>query len=267
MRRWVAVLTFVTALGGALAMGPPAAAGDEPSCPPSVDTLAEGWICAQYNGLLFRVPSDGEIAFWSGRLATGGRLAVSEGIVFSAELVDAYVGLVYDEVLLREADPAALAFWRARIVSDRSELGFEAGVFRSAEFIDSIGNSAEIFVDTLYGYYFGRPADPGGLNFWAGQLGSGARTVDEVIAIFQSEVEAGNFIANVLYGAYADRPPDSGGFAFWSGRARQVGLLGTTPAFIATDELFAKFGEAGLCGADPPSCEAGASRIGTASKG
>ena len=61
----------------------------------------------------------------------------------------------------------------------------------SAEFAQRYGEniSDSIYVNTLYKNVLGRDADTGGLNYWLGQLNSGAETRYEVLLGFSESVE------------------------------------------------------------------------------
>ena len=70
----------------------------------------------------------------------------------------AYVDLVYHDLLRREVDPKGLAYWSGQL---------DSGAITRAQFSLMITNSAEYFTDvieTLYEHYLHRQADAGGLG-------------------------------------------------------------------------------------------------------
>ena len=61
----------------------------------------------------------------------------------------------------------------------------------SAEFKERYGDnvSDSTYVNTMYQNVLGRDADSGGLNYWLGQLSSGAETRYEVLLGFAESAE------------------------------------------------------------------------------
>lgn len=78
-------------------------------------------------------------------------------------------------------------------------------------------------IQKLYVAYFGRPADPEGLNFWSEQVDREGGSLNSVISGFSASTESqtlyGNFTtAQVIQAIYANlfsREPDPDGLAFW----------------------------------------------------
>lgn len=81
-------------------------------------------------------------------------------------------------------------------------------------------------VQTIYIAYYGRPADPGGLEFWADQLDQNNGDLNQVIDSFgNSEEFDDNFgqlsdeqLITNLYQQMFNRPPDPGGLEFFTDR-------------------------------------------------
>ena len=75
----------------------------------------------------------------------------------------------------------------------RDVVAFDIGIslLGSAEFAQRYGEnvSDSIYVNTLYKNVLGRDADTGGLNYWLGQLNSGAETRYEVLLGFSESAE------------------------------------------------------------------------------
>jgi hypothetical protein len=92
-------------------------------------TADERYVRALYLFLLKRTPSAGEVAEWTGPLATDGRLAVAAGFLHSGEYRADVVGLYYSVLLHRQSAPSAaeVAYWASSGL-DLTDIrvGFEA---------------------------------------------------------------------------------------------------------------------------------------------
>jgi hypothetical protein len=92
-------------------------------------------------------------------------------------------------------------------------------------------------VQKSYIAYYGRPADPGGLTHWVGQLDKGV-TFDVMLRAFGTSVEATTVFGNktnedtvkTLYQQILGRTPDSGGLAFYVGKLEDGSMTGITIA-------------------------------------
>ena len=78
-------------------------------------------------------------------------------------------------------------------------------------------------IQNLYIAYFGRPADPTGLNFWARKVDAANGNVDAVIAGFSASAESAALFGNkssvdkviAIYQNAFGRAPEPAGLAFW----------------------------------------------------
>ena len=92
-------------------------------------------------------------------------------------------------------------------------------------------------VQKAYIAYYGRPADPGGLTHWVGQLDTGI-TFDVMLQAFGTSVEAATLFGNktnvdtvkTLFQQILGRTPDSGGLAFYAGKLEDGSMTGITIA-------------------------------------
>ena len=92
-------------------------------------------------------------------------------------------------------------------------------------------------VQEAYIAYYGRPADPGGLTHWVGQLDTGI-TFDVMLQAFGTSVEATTLFGNktnedtvkTLFQQILGRTPDSGGLAFYAGKLEDGSMTGITIA-------------------------------------
>jgi len=99
---------------------------------------------------------------------------------------------LYNASFKRLPDPDGLAYWIDNFSSGRNTIRIVASSFLgSAEFAERYGDnvSDSTYVNTLYKNVLGRDADTGGLNYWLGQLNSGAETRYEVLLGFAESAE------------------------------------------------------------------------------
>ncbi len=100
------------------------------------------------------------------------------------------------------------------------------------------------WVNALYQDFLGRPSDPGGLDYWYGQLQSGAAPSREALAYrFATSDEYLGIVVTDYYRRILGREPDAAGLASWRGAM----AAGTSPAltagsFYASDERYAAAG-------------------------
>ena len=99
---------------------------------------------------------------------------------------------LYNASFKRLPDADGLKYWIDNFSSGRNTIRVVASSFLgSAEFAERYGDnvSDSTYVNTLYKNVLGRDADTGGLNYWLGQLNSGAETRYEVLLGFAESAE------------------------------------------------------------------------------
>jgi len=99
---------------------------------------------------------------------------------------------LYNASFKRLPDPDGLQYWIGNFSSGKDDERAVASSFlASAEFTERYGAnvSNESYVNTLYVNVLGRNADTSGLNYWLGQLFSGAETRYEVLLGFSESAE------------------------------------------------------------------------------
>ena len=99
---------------------------------------------------------------------------------------------LYNASFKRLPDPDGLRYWIGNFSSGKDDERAVASSFlASAEFKQRYGEnvSDSTYVNTLYKNVLGRDADTGGLNYWLGQLNSGAETRYEVLLGFSESAE------------------------------------------------------------------------------
>ena len=196
-----------------------------------------------YQAMLAREPGDG-LDFWAEQLFDQSLDVVSMAAGFESStefqttyggLSDsAFVNLLYNNVLGRDADPGGEAFWLNELSTGSTRAEVAAGFSESNEFVDltevtnpfwlssgmPMGLTDDVF--RLYRATLDRDPDMTGLMGWLNFLGTGQPKVVVAegfvgSAEFQSVYGAlsdGDFI-NLLYNNVLNRDADPGGEAFW----------------------------------------------------
>jgi hypothetical protein len=107
----------------------------------------------------------------------------------------------------------------------------------------SAGNASAAYVEQVFQDLLGRPADAGGLAYWATLLNGGAPRALVATAIDHSaEYYATNIVAPI-YQRFLARSPDAAGASFWTGQL-QAGLSDERfeSQLIASPEYYARAG-------------------------
>lgn len=216
-----------------------------------------------YEAYFGRAPDAGGLEFWRSQRAGGRGLAeVSEEFARSPEFVatygslsdEAFVDLVYRNVLGRAPDAGGRAFWLEQLAVGRSR-GLVMVLFsESPEFIDRTDTVVPELpiaasVRRLYAGFFGRDADPTGLAYWVGEANRGvplAVIADRFIATQEFQDLYGGFetspdaMAAIAYGNALGRELDEAGYELvydhYEGRrtiAEIMVAVTNSPEFIA----------------------------------
>ena len=99
---------------------------------------------------------------------------------------------LYNAAFKRLPDPAGLKYWIGKYTSgENDERAVASSFLISDEFKLRYGDDItdSTYVNTLYKNVLGRDADTSGLNYWLGQLNSGAETRYEVLLGFSESKE------------------------------------------------------------------------------
>ena len=201
-----------------------------------------------YRATLGRDPDGGGHLDWSGRILEGQRSLseVAAGFVGSREFQNTYgalsnnafVELLYQNVLGRSADAAGLATWVGQLNAGTQRADVVLGFSESVEFKRSTTADANTFAgahtpatwsDEVYRLYhatLGRDPDLGGLISWTDQLGNATRSLSQVSAGFVGSREFQNTygalsntaFVELLYQNVLNRAADAGGLATWVGQ-------------------------------------------------
>jgi len=177
--------------------------------------------------------------------------------VISAE--EAQLFRAYSGALGRLPDAGGFAWWANEIAAGRHDLrSMAAGFIWSAEFrslADGNGDgtiSHAEFVMHMYVTVFGRAPDPGGFNWWLGELDSGRRSPTDVLV---DMTQSNEYIALTLDAAAAYLEPRAqlrlAEEAFWRDAVAVVRQDGYRNGRPTTSEMYTRV-------PDPLNCDAGA---------
>ncbi|MBR3056717.1 MAG: DUF4214 domain-containing protein [Clostridiales bacterium] len=168
------------------------------------------FVSALYTGILGREGGESEIGYWNDFLQNGtSRFYVVSGILRSSEFgsicaacnmeqgnyestrlsdthlnVSAFVARLYKNCLGRRYDRDGLNYWLSELLNKKKGgLEVARGFFTSDEFI-GMDLIDEQFVTVCYETLLGRRPELDGLRYWVSQLGSKAKTRNEVLELF-----------------------------------------------------------------------------------
>lgn len=145
------------------------------------------------------------------------------------------VGAMYEALLHRTAEPAALAYWSNLLDGGASPAKVALGIEASSEY-------RQEEVESLYQHYLGRAADANGLAFFTAQLAAGG-TIEQIAATLAGSAEfaqshggAGSLV-ETLFAAILDRPVDARSLALFE-QQQAAGASGSQLAsqMLASDE-------------------------------
>ncbi len=167
------------------------------------------------------------------------------------------IGRLYRAGLGRDPDQPGLDYWRT-VRASGVRLGEIANSFiNSPEFQRQFaGLSNAAFVNQLYLFVLGRPADAQGAAFWTGRLNGGMSRPLVLVEFSESEenvLGTGTLPTNEpdagiyrLYQAYFQRDPDVGGLCHfttgWTATMPTRVLQGPADFFAASPEFIARYG-------------------------
>lgn len=244
-------LATSVAAASILVLGGASPAGAQPagaSCPASVDTAGEGWICML---LVLQTPtsspSDQQIGLWEGIVNTDGRAAVANGITFSDVATQAKVTTLYEAELGRSPEPEGLNYWTDVMQTNRSELPVEFNFFRSGEYLSQF-ESVEAFINDQYRYFLGREAALEERRYWADLFIEDDRVSNEQLTwAIGSSREAGVVRLERAYDTLFERSPTQDEIEARIDRAASLGYFKTLAELATTNEAIGVLGQRGLC--------------------
>ncbi|MBU2994089.1 DUF4214 domain-containing protein [Octadecabacter sp. B2R22] len=200
-----------------------------------------------YQAVLGREPDNSGHLAWTERLAVEGQelLDVIGGFMGSSEYQtqygglenEAFVELLYSNVLGRDADDAGLTRWVGELEAGTERASVIQGFSESTEFKSSTAEAASAFtkgnspsewsddVFRLYQATLDRAPDATGFANWSDRLGSGTDYLDAASGFVNSTEFANTYqdlsdseFVTLLYANVLDRAPDETGLENWSQR-------------------------------------------------
>lgn len=179
------------------------------------------------------------LAAWAAKLDQGASTdSFAMALLGSGEYYGMFVGGLYEQYLGRAADAAGLAYWEAQMLQGATDAQVEAAFAGSGEFYQHADGTDAGWVSAMYQAILGRPADPGGLAYWTGQLAQGASRATVAQGFAASPEREGQLI-NDDYFTDLGRAADSAGQTYWL-NAFQNGLRNEDiiAGFLASDEYY-----------------------------
>ncbi len=173
----------------------------EPAVTPGYSGTLDDQMARLYRAYFNRAPDAGGLQFWREQRAGGRSInSVSGEFARSPEFVatygdlgdEAFVDLVYRNVLDRMPDEGGRAFWLDQLANGRSRGSLMTLFSESPEFIAATQtstpeNPTAAAVRRLYASFFVRDADPAGLSYWVGEAERGVPLVDISERFYRSD--------------------------------------------------------------------------------
>jgi hypothetical protein len=219
-----------------------------------------GWTTTQLFDATFLISSFGEDQAGNMYVADygNGKIYRITGTSTGPTLVDHY----YQSILRRPPDPGGKTFWEGEVVRILS-LGMNlkeayrvmAGQFFTSPEYLSLNRPDSDFVTDLYRTFFQRDPDPGGMNFWLGQLNAGLPR-DIVMFSFLFSTEFASFMTRLygdtgvraevdtvvdFYRGILGRLADDAGFGFWLGQFRTAQCQGAAAVIAQVESISSQF--------------------------
>lgn len=208
--------------------------------PSSAATQDERFIARVFSGS----PTSAELLWFSTILANGSTRSAVVADIVQLGGFNMLMGVGMYRLYL-DRDPSSSELSSAvSTVSSGNYFGLETSLASGSEYFALAGSSNGGFVQKLFADVLRRPADPGGLTYWTGELNSASRTRLQVAsAIIRSSESASLRVAgptsatacsrttlsavnHLFVGAYClilDRVADSSGKAYWSSQLQANG--------------------------------------------
>jgi len=171
------------------------------------------FVTILFKAFFNRNPDDGGLNYWLTQLNDGATEAkVLDGFLFSEEftnltrsfnikptkelstngVIETFVQRFYESILGRPSDSAGLSDWVNQLASGTKAGSDIARGFIFSEEFTKVSRTSTEYVKVLYAAFFGRAADPSGLNGWVSAIDSGRLSRERVLDgfLFSDEFSA-----------------------------------------------------------------------------
>lgn len=216
------------------------------------DKPLDGQINRLYQAYFLRLADESGFSYWLEQRASWTPLAdISSAFASSSEFQtrygsltnEAFVDLIYANVLDRAADAEGRAYWIWALSNGMSRGEVMVGFAESSEYIDRTGTAPatsinEARVSRLYEAFFLRSAEAEGLAYWTGQADNGVKLETIASAFAQSAEFQGQYgtldhheFVELVYANVLNRSADPDGLTYWtamleSGLDRGTAMIG-----------------------------------------
>lgn len=223
-----------------------------------VDTAAYSGVRRQYVANAVQISGNGEGV---DSLVSIENLSFFDGVLtFDVNSLAAQVMRLYDAAFDRKFDQGGFESNLDALEAGQPLRNLAQVFLSSAEFQNRYGAlSNQAFVEQIYRFTLDREGDPGGVQYWVGQLNAGLSRTDLLVgfsesaehrALTSSTLNEGLWVADNqalviarLYDATFDRLPDAGGLAVWTDQLKAgASLFAIAGTFAASAEFKARYG-------------------------
>ncbi len=202
------------------------------------NTPLDGQLNRLYQAYFLRLADESGWSYWLDQRASWTPLAdISSAFASSVEFQDrygsltneAFVDLVYANVLNRAADAEGRAYWIWALSNGVTRGEVMVGFAESGEYIDRTGTAPatsinEARISRLYEAFFLRAPEADGLAYWTAQADSGVKLEVIASAFAQSAEFQGQYgslddqqFVELVYANVLNRTPDLDGLTYWTG--------------------------------------------------
>ncbi len=209
-----------------------------------MDAAGDAFVAKAFQDLLGRPAEPAAVSYYSGLLDQGtSRTQIVLDIENTQEYLTDYVQMDYAQYLHRGADPAGLANGIQILQSTVNPEALLSLLTSSNEYFQTRGgNTNNGYVNALFEDFLGRPADPGALTYYDGQLAAGV-SHQQIFASIYDTSEARLVVVNDLFESYLGRTADTAGANTFLAALTQGSTVPQVVAVIMASPEFAAGGD------------------------